>query len=129
MGIAHEPYDRPGEPSGDLSSQARGRWGEREAARWYVRRGYQILETNWRCSSGELDLVARRGATVVFCEVKARATDAYGGGAAAVGWAKQRRIRRLAAEWLRTAAVHGVDVRFDVVALTGTRIDVIEAAF
>jgi putative endonuclease len=71
----------------------------------------------------------RTAGTVVFCEVKARADDAFGGGAAAVGWAKQRRLRRLAASWLAANAVHGVDVRFDVVAVTGTRIEVIEAAF
>ena len=73
--------------------------------------------------------MVRSGRTVVFCEVKARADDAYGGPAAAVGWAKQRRLRRLAAEWLATSAVHGVDVRFDVAALTGMQIEVIEAAF
>ncbi len=113
----------------NLAKAARGRWGETEVARWYERHGYRVVERNWRCSLGELDLVAQRDETIVFCEVKARADGAYGGGAAAVGWAKQRRLRRLGAAWLSSTGVHGVDVRFDVAAVTGTQIEVIEAAF
>src|SRR6478735_3877110 len=75
------------------ASQARGRWGEREVARWYEHHGGIVLDRNWRCPTGELDLVVRIGATVVFCEVKARRSDDFGGGAAAVGWTKQRRLR------------------------------------
>ena len=71
----------------------------------------------------------RIGRTIVFCEVKSRATDAFGGGLVAVGWAKQRRLRTLAAAWLTATGTHGVDVRFDVAAVTGTRIDVVESAF
>jgi putative endonuclease len=111
------------------ASQARGRWGEREVARWYERRGGVVVDRNWRCPAGELDLVVRVGRTVVFCEVKARATDAFGGGLAAVGSTKQRRLRRLAMAWLEVHDVHGVDLRFDVAAVTGTTIDVVEAAF
>ncbi|MCU1501047.1 MAG: hypothetical protein JWM12_401 [Ilumatobacteraceae bacterium] len=98
-------------------------------ARWYERHGYVVLARNWRCIKGELDLILQTGRTVVFCEVKTRANDAYGGGAAAVGWAKQRRLRSLAATWLAATDVHGVEVRFDVAAVTGTQIEVIEAAF
>jgi putative endonuclease len=111
------------------ANQARGRWGEREVARWYERRGGVVVDRNWRCSAGELDLVVRVGRTIVFCEVKARATDAFGGGLVAVGPAKQRRLRGLAVAWLEAHGGHGGDVRFDVAAVTGTTIDVIEAAF
>ena len=62
----------------DLANQARGRWGEEEAARWYRTRGYEVVARNWRCRAGELDLVARIDRTVVFCEVKARRSDAFG---------------------------------------------------
>ena len=110
-------------------AQARGRWGEREVARWYERRGGVVVDRNWRCSIGELDLVVRIGRTLVFCEVKARASDAFGGGLAAVGPVKQRRVRQLAMAWLDARDVHGVDLRFDVAAVTGTVIDVVEAAF
>ena len=68
----------------DLSRRARGQWGEDLAAAHYRRVGYTVLDRNWRCTTGELDLVARRGTTVVFCEVKARRTDGFGGPAAAV---------------------------------------------
>jgi putative endonuclease len=107
----------------------RGRWGEDVAAAWYRRRGYDIVVRNWRCRAGEIDLVVRRGRLVVVCEVKARRTDAYGPAAAAVGPAKQRRIRRLAAEWLATSGLRGVEIRFDVVAITGDEIDVVTDAF
>ena len=78
---------------------------------------------------GELDLVVRRRRLIVVVEVKARRTDAFGPAAAAVGPAKQQRIRRLAAEWLATTGTAGVEVRFDVVAVTGTTIEVLEGAF
>ena len=71
----------------------------------------------------------RRADTVVFCEVKTRADDASVAAQRRSAWAKQRRLRRLAAAWLASTGVHGVDVRFDVAAVTGTRIEVIEAAF
>ena len=71
----------------------------------------------------------RRDLLVVFCEVKTRATDAYGDPSLAVNWAKQRRIRHLSIEWLIRHDVHGVDIRFDVVAIVGVRVSVIEAAF
>ncbi len=106
-----------------------GRWGERLAADWYRHRGYDVLARNWRCPIGEIDLIARRGRVVVIGEVKARRSDEFGPAAAAVGPAKQRRLRRLAAEWLAITGVRGVEVRFDVVAITGDRIDVIAGAF
>lgn len=108
---------------------ARGRWGEDLAAAWYQARGYRVVARNWRCRAGELDLVVARGRTVVVVEVKARRTDAFGPPASAVGPVKQQRIRRLAAEWLTTNRVHGVDVRFDVVAITGTAVEVYDDAF
>lgn len=107
----------------------RGRWGEDIAAAWYERRGYDVVARNWRCRSGEIDLIVCRGRLVVFCEVKARRTDAFGPAAAAVVPAKQRRLRRLAAEWLASSRVRGVEVRFDVVAITGDRLDIVTDAF
>ncbi len=71
----------------------------------------------------------RRNNLVAFVEVKTRATDAYGDPALAVTTRKQLRLRRLAASWLGANAVHGVEVRFDVVSVLGVRVRVIEAAF
>ena len=85
---------------------------------------------NWRSPTGEIDLVLRRDDVVVFCEVKARASAEFGGPQGAVGWEKQRRLRRLAAEWLAQCRPVGcVEVRFDVAAVVGARVQVIEAAF
>jgi putative endonuclease len=106
-----------------------GRWGEDVAAEWYRRRGYDVVARNWTCPTGEIDLIVRRGRTVVIGEVKARRSDAFGPAAAAVGPDKQRRLRRLAAEWLARSGARGVEVRFDVVAITGDRIEVIAGAF
>jgi putative endonuclease len=117
-----------------LAAQARGRFGENEAARWYARRGYLVIARNWRCSAGEVDLILQlpgpHGGVVVFCEVKARASAAFGGPAGAINWNKQRRLRRLAAIWLAQQPPGPViDVRFDVALVTGARIEVIESAF
>lgn len=104
--------------------------GERRAAAWYEANGYEVVERNWRCPDGEIDLILRRGRTVVICEVKTRSTDRFGSPFAAVGADKQRRLRRLGARWLRECAHGGsVQLRFDVAGVTGARVQVIEAAF
>jgi putative endonuclease len=98
-------------------------------ASWYEARGFVVVDRNWRCRFGELDLVLVRDAVVVFCEVKSRRTSAFGTGAEAVGAAKRRRLRRLAAEWLAVSPHAPLEVRFDVAAVDGTRVTVIEGAF
>ena len=109
--------------------RARGAAGEALAAAWYEAAGYDVLDRNWRCRDGELDLVCRLGGTVVFCEVKARRTAAYGTPADAVTAAKRRRLRRLAAQWLADRHVRCAVVRFDVAAVTGDEIEVVVDAF
>ena len=113
----------------DLSNRARGQWGEDLAAAHYRRLGYEIVERNWRSRKGELDLVLLDGATYVFSEVKARRTADFGPASAAVTVEKQRRIRQLAVEWLRAHEVNARAVRFDVVAITGTELELITDAF
>jgi putative endonuclease len=116
-------------PNPNLSNAARGEWGEDMAVREYRRRGFEVLDRNWRSPTGELDLVVRLGSTYVFSEVKARRTADYGPPGAAVGPAKQRRIRQLAIEWLRAHDTHAESIRFDVVAITGATLELIENAF
>jgi putative endonuclease len=110
-----------------------GAEGEDLAAHWYEDNGYEVLDRNWRRREGEIDLIVRRGKTVAFCEVKTRSTDRFGAGTESVLPAKQRRIRRLAARWLSeltpAAGRTRVEVRFDVVGITGGRVEVIENAF
>lgn len=89
-----------------------------------------MLDRNWRDGRhGEIDLVVARDATIVFCEVKARRSAAYGTPAEAVTPAKQARIRRLGAAWLAAHVGSYREVRFDVVAILAGELEVIEAAF
>src|SRR3712207_3345945 len=94
-----------------------GRNGEDLAATMYERAGYVVVERNYRVPEGEIDVVARRGRAVVFCEVKTRRTDRWGVPAEAVEWKKQARLRRLAARWMRERRLGDVEVRFDVVSV------------
>lgn len=104
--------------------------GEALAALWYEAAGYRVLARNWRSPGGELDLVVRRGSLVAFCEVKTRSSSHFGSPAAAVGLEKQRRLRRLAGAFRSAHDLRGVtDFRFDVAAIVGTDVEVIEAAF
>ena len=92
-----------------------GRFGEEVAVRHLTGAGLRIVDRNWRCAEGELDIVAEEGDTLVFCEVKTRSGTAFGDPAEAVTAAKSAPIRRLALRWL---AAHGIgwhDLRFDVV--------------
>lgn len=99
-------------------------------AAWYRRRGYEVIARNWRCPEGELDVVARRGRLVAICEVKTRSSTDYGPPAAAVTLAKQRRLRRAAAAWLRSSPGRGGSaIRFDVAAVVADEVEVIEGAF
>jgi len=94
-----------------------GRAGEDAAERLYRKSGFQVLERNYRCTAGEIDLVVRRGPLIVFCEVKARRTDRWGEPSEAVHHGKQARLRRLAAVWLSDRRPGPVDIRFDVVSV------------
>jgi putative endonuclease len=97
--------------------QAVGAYGERRAVAHLVEAGMVLLHRNWRCRHGEIDIIAQDGDVVVFCEVKTRRSGTYGTPAEAVGAAKVRRLRRLAAEWLSTAKISHREVRFDVVSV------------
>lgn len=97
-------------------TRGRGRVGEEDAVRWLSRQGYEVLERNVVNPAGEIDVVAREGATLCFVEIKARGSAAYGPAVGAVGPAKQRRISRAAALYLAHRRLDG-DCRFDVLGL------------
>jgi len=106
-----------------------GARGEALAAAHYLASGYVILDRNWRCSEGEIDLVCRLGATVVICEVKTRRSLSFGSPAEAVTAAKRRRLRRLAARWLREHRVRCATVRFDVATVTAPAVEILTGAW
>lgn len=103
--------------------QELGRWGEEMAVLHLTKCGLQILERNWRCRWGEIDIVALEGHTLVVCEVKTRTSESYGTPVSAVTPLKFRRLRRLAAEWLSLHDLHPSDLRFDVIGIVAPRDD------
>lgn len=76
-----------------------------------------VVERNWTCDLGEIDIVARDGATLVVCEVKTRTGTAYGGPFEAITGHKALRLRRLAARWLEVHDVDPPSLRIDVVSV------------
>ncbi len=102
-------------------TRAVGRYGERLAVRHLTEAGLTVLARNWRTRTGEIDIVARDGRTVVFCEVKTRRGVAFGQPVEAVDDRKAARLRRLAAEWLAQARTPCDEVRFDVISVWAPR--------
>jgi putative endonuclease len=92
--------------------------GERAAARYLKRQGYRILARQSRSRIGEIDLIALDGQTVVFVEVKTRASQAAGHPAEAVTFAKRKQLTRTALAWLKRRNLLECSCRFDVVAIT-----------
>lgn len=92
--------------------------GEREAARYLRKLGYQILARQSRSRIGELDLIALDGRTIVFVEVKTRSSQVAGHPAEAVTPAKQKQLTRAALAWLKRRRLLDVPGRFDVIAIT-----------
>lgn len=97
--------------------RALGQWGEDLAARSLTEAGLAILDRNWRCDLGEIDIVARSGDVLVAVEVKTRTTEVFGSPAAAVTRSKAARLRRLTARWLAEHALTPREVRIDVVSI------------
>jgi putative endonuclease len=95
--------------------QSLGRYGERLAERHLIERGLKVLDRNWRCPSGEIDLVLREADTLVICEVKTRRGLEFGHPLAGVDQAKADRLRRLALLWADDHGLTRVPLRVDVV--------------
>ncbi|MGE0296839.1 YraN family protein [Pseudonocardia sp.] len=111
-----------------------GRHGEDIAVEYLERRGLVVLDRNWRCREGELDVVCVQGERLVVCEVKTRSCTRFGEPAEAVTPRKAVKVRRAAQAWLTTRGVGWTEVRFDVVAVVAepgrpTTLQHFEAAF
>lgn len=103
------------------SKQALGRYGESVAERHLVAGGMVVLDRNWRCGRGEIDLVLRDGAVLVICEVKTRSGVGCGTPHEAVDDAKRTRLQDLARLWMQAHDVRIDDVRVDLVAVLTSR--------
>ena len=110
-----------------------GKAGEEAAVQYLCKHGYQILERNYRCRFGEIDLIARDGRTLAFIEVKTRRSQSYGPAAAAVTLKKQRHLIKASQVYLIERKKPGEFCRFDVVTVEldaqAPRIELIKDAF
>jgi putative endonuclease len=111
-----------------VNRSARGREAEAAAAALLERSGYRIIARNVRLPGGEIDIIARDGATIAFVEVKARTRGTFGSAVAAVDARKRATLRALAADWLQIAAPRA-QARFDVVTFDAGRAALHRGAF
>ena len=103
------------------AKDALGAYGEELAASHLQAAGMVILERNWRCPTGEIDIVARDGRVLVICEVKTRTSNDFGAPLEAVTARKAARLRRLAAAWLHDRSVQVPEIRIDLVGVLRPR--------
>jgi putative endonuclease len=99
-----------------LAKDQLGKDGEDLAVRHLVGAGFSLATRNWRCSAGEIDIIAHDGRDLVIVEVKTRTSTAYGDPAEAVTFRKQQKLRQLATYWLQENPHRG-PVRFDVISV------------
>ena len=107
----------------------RGASAETAATRLLIDAGYRIVERNFRCKAGELDIVARDGDVLVFVEVRSRSDDEHGSAVEMIRRTKQRRVARVATYYLATVAPIFDQCRFDIVAITAGEAVLLKDAF
>jgi len=100
-----------------MNKAAFGRQGELEAAAFLEKKGYRILERNYRSRYGEIDIIAEDGRVVVFVEVKARGSDRFGAPTASVDERKQKKLLLTAQFYIESRRLFDSDLRFDVVGI------------
>ncbi|CAJ1886201.1 YraN family protein [Aeromonas jandaei] len=110
---------------------SKGQHFELVAERWLQAQGLQPVTRNYRCRGGEIDLIMHQGQTLVFVEVRYRASASHGGAASSVTLAKQRKIMLAARHYLKQHAINEASqaCRFDVIAFEGDQPDWIRNAF
>lgn len=117
----------------DMRRLHTGKRGEDLAVAHLREAGYRIIERNYRCFFGEVDVVAQDGDTLAFVEVKSRKSEAFGMPQEAVGFEKQKKLSRVSLHYLQQHRLESCKARFDVIAVSlspgGTRIDLIRNAF
>jgi putative endonuclease len=108
------------------AKDALGRRGEEIAARYLASRGLAIVERNWRCPQGEIDVIARDGGELVFVEVKTRSSVAFGHPLESITPVKLARLRRLAAAWCDAHPGGHETIRIDAIAVIAPRVGNVE---
>lgn len=106
-----------------------GKKGEEAIARYLADRGYTIIERNYRYQKKEVDVIARKGDTLVFVEVKYRKSRVFGGGTEAIGRTKRQSIIQVARAYIARQKLYYLNVRFDVASIDRGRLCYIENAF
>jgi putative endonuclease len=106
-----------------------GACAEGDATQLLLDAGYRIVERNYRCKAGELDIVARDGDVLAFIEVRSRSDDDHGSAFEMIGRTKQRRVIRVARYYLEAVAPDFKECRFDIVAITAGEPILIKDAF
>jgi putative endonuclease len=106
-----------------------GRRGENISVEFLKKKGYKIIERNYRCSLGEIDIVAKDKNVLCFVEVKTRKTERYGLPEEAINWHKQRKLTKVALTYLKEKKIYKQDLRFDVVSVYPDHIELIKDAF
>ena len=112
-----------------MNTRVVGRYGESIAEQYLKKQKYKIVDRNFFCHFGEIDLIAWDGESVIFVEVKSRKDDQFGLPREAVTWRKQQTIVKCATYWLYKNKQTGVPVRFDVIEILGDKINHIKDAF
>ncbi|WP_028573821.1 YraN family protein [Desulfonatronovibrio hydrogenovorans] len=95
-----------------------GRFGEEVAGSYLSEKGYQVLERNWRCRQGELDIICTRGKTIIFVEVKTRSQDSPGHADEALGYSQRLKLLRTASHYLCSTGQWAKQCRFDFISVT-----------
>jgi len=113
----------------DFHKKLLGRLGERTAVKYLKEKGYKILEKNYKTHVGEIDIIAEKDGVVVFVEVKTRSNGSFGTPAEAVGYRKQEKYKKVAAEYLLKKKRTENECRFDVFGIENGEIEHIENAF
>lgn len=98
-----------------MDTKSLGRWGEERAAEYLCHNGLNVLERNYRCPVGEIDIIAMQGNTLVFIEVKTRRSLRYGLPAEAVTFKKQMKYFKIAQYYMKENGIKDLNCRFDVV--------------
>lgn len=103
--------------------------GEEQAANYLKEKGYKILARNYACKTGEVDIIAQKNKAIIFVEVKLRASNAFGGGVAAVTKSKQNKIATAAINYIKDRKPEFDSLMFDIIAITDGKLEHIQNAF